>query len=41
MAKATSTIDITRINALAELERIGWKFEPRGENEVILKCPVH
>lgn len=41
MAKATQTIDVTRINALAELERIGWKFEPRGDNEVILKCPVH
>ena len=41
MAKSTQAIDITRINALAELERIGWKFEPRGENEVILRCPVH
>ncbi len=41
MGRATQTIDITRINALAELERIGWKFEPRGDNEVILRCPVH
>ncbi|MCK5614072.1 hypothetical protein KAR91_70060, partial [Candidatus Pacearchaeota archaeon] len=41
MAPQAKTIDITRINALAELERIGWKFEPKGDNEVALKCPVH
>lgn len=41
MASALQSIDITKINALSELERVGWKFEPRGDNEVILKCPVH
>ena len=41
MAKTIQSIDITKINALSELERLGWKYEPRGENEVILKCPVH
>lgn len=29
------------INALAELERLGVAFEPVGDAEVRLKCPVH
>jgi hypothetical protein len=41
MASSTKTIDIRKINALFELERIGWEFEPKGDNEVSLKCPVH
>ena len=41
MPSSTQAINILKINALAELERIGWKFEPRGDNEVSLKCPVH
>jgi DNA primase len=30
-----------KINALAELSRMGIAFEPRGEYEVVLKCPFH
>lgn len=41
MAQKATTIDITKINALAELERIGWKFEPRGDDEVAIICPAH
>jgi len=41
MPSTIQSINIKKINALSELERIGWKFEPRGENEVSLKCPVH
>jgi len=29
------------INAIAELERAGWPWEPRGNDEILLKCPVH
>lgn len=35
------SIDILQINSLTELSRIGWEFEPRGNNEVALKCPIH
>lgn len=37
----TRRADIERINALAELERIGWKYEPVGEDEVKCRCPAH
>jgi hypothetical protein len=29
------------INALAELDRIGWKYKPLSETEVRIKCPAH
>lgn len=29
------------INVLAELERIGWEFEPTGKEEVKTRCPCH
>lgn len=32
---------IETINAIAELERVGWAWETRGSNEITLKCPVH
>ena len=32
---------IEAINALAELERMGWKFDPIGDDEVKTVCPVH
>jgi len=32
---------IETINALAELERMAWKFEPIGDDEVKTSCPVH
>lgn len=32
---------IETISALAELERLGIKFEPTSDSEVKLKCPVH
>lgn len=32
---------IEAINALAELERLGWDFLPDGEEEVKCRCPVH
>lgn len=35
------TLYLDKINALAELERAGWKYEPRGAQEVVLRCPVH
>ncbi len=34
-----SQIIIERINALAELDRIGWDYEPIGNSEVKIKCP--
>ncbi|UOF80042.1 DNA directed DNA polymerase [Caudoviricetes sp.] len=37
MAKAA----IEKIDALAELERIGWRWESSGDNEVKLLCPAH
>lgn len=33
--------NLESINALAELERIGWTFEPIGDDEVKVRCPVH
>jgi hypothetical protein len=32
---------IEAINALAELERLGWKYEPISESEIRLVCPAH
>tara|TARA_R110000787_G_scaffold42303_12_gene104025 strand:+ start:8201 stop:11041 length:2841 start_codon:yes stop_codon:yes gene_type:complete len=32
---------IDAINALAELERLGWKFDPLSDDEVKTSCPVH
>lgn len=32
---------IDRINALSELERIGWKFDALGNDEVRCLCPAH
>lgn len=29
------------INVLAELERLGWKFQPVGDSEVKCLCPAH
>lgn len=37
MAKAA----IEKIDALAELERIGWRWEAAGDSEVKLLCPAH
>lgn len=34
-------IDVTKINALAELEEVQWTVTPAGEDEVKCKCPVH
>lgn len=41
MNKATSSLDISAVNALAEFERLGIKFEVAGNNEVLVRCPVH
>lgn len=34
-------IDITKINSLAELNRLGWEVFPSSSNEIKCKCPVH
>ena len=34
-------IDVTAINALAELERLEIKYEPAGNDEVRIICPAH
>lgn len=34
-------IELSKINALAELERTGWDYEPSGNEEIKCKCPVH
>lgn len=34
-------LNITKINALAELQRLGWDVTPSGPNEVKCICPVH
>lgn len=36
-----TTLPIERINALAELERLGWPVDPQNDNEVNCRCPVH
>jgi hypothetical protein len=41
MTKGKTNLPIERINALAELERWEWKYEPLGNNEVKIRCPVH
>jgi len=33
--------NLSGVNALAELDRISWKYEPVGDYEVKVKCPVH
>ncbi len=38
---AKSNLPIERIEALVELNRIGWKYEPSGNNEFKIKCPCH
>lgn len=35
------TLEIEKINALAELERAGWTYVPKGDNEVGICCPAH
>ncbi len=35
------SINIKVINAISELRRYQWKFEPSGSNEVKCICPVH
>ena len=35
------TQQLDRIHALAELQRIDWKFEPTTDDEVRCKCPAH
>ncbi len=34
-------LDLSSVNALAELERIDWQYEPVGANEVRCCCPLH
>ena len=34
-------VEISKISALAELQRVGYKYEPVGEHEVRIVCPVH
>lgn len=34
-------MDLTLINCIAELEQLGWSWEPSGEGEVRCKCPAH
>jgi len=29
------------VNAIAELERYGWGYEPAGNNEIKFRCPCH
>lgn len=36
-----SASKLENIDVLAELERIRWKWEPAGDNEIRTKCPVH
>lgn len=36
-----SSIPVDRINALAEFEEFGISFEPAGDSEVRVCCPVH
>jgi hypothetical protein len=41
MGKKIYSKRIEAVNALAELERLGWDFTPDGEDEVKCRCPVH
>lgn len=34
-------LNIKAINALAELERYGWTYQPSGPDEIKCLCPVH
>jgi len=38
---STGKIPIEKIESLAELNRVGWKYTPAGNNEVKIKCPCH
>lgn len=38
---AVRVTNIEQINSLAELERIGVRYEPVSEEEVRIQCPVH
>lgn len=38
---SSSSLPIEKINALAELERVGWSVTPLNDSEVGMKCPVH
>jgi len=35
------SIALEKINALAELQRAGWEYTPKGDEEVGVCCPVH
>lgn len=39
--KAGSGTRLEAINALAELDRLGWAYAPLSETEVRIKCPAH
>ena len=41
MTKTTTFTAIKRINALAELERMGIVWSQKGNNEVTVRCPAH
>lgn len=34
-------MDLSAVNTLAELERIGWAFDFAGEDQLKVKCPFH
>lgn len=36
----STKIDVTAINVLSELERIGWEWSAAGEGEIRCSCPV-
>ena len=36
-----TVIKLDGINVLAELERIGWHYDPAGESEIRVLCPAH
>ncbi len=39
--KTKGKIRIQNVNALAELDRLGYKYDPSSENEVRVICPIH
>jgi len=39
MEKGYRQTILERINALAELERADWPYEPKGNDEVLIRCP--
>lgn len=34
-------VKVSKVNSLAELQRIGYRYEPVGSDEVKILCPVH